>query len=186
MPRHGTIRCVPEDLWYPLWNGVRTAPSKVSLNISTALVIDFSFFFVLYSYNKQPWTRFVTSENRAQASPESIDLLDKLLRYDHRQRLTAHEAQAHAYFSEISPMQLFIAKIHWHYLFSGSVRLEAKGDSLSDSGFCSTWRKDHPLIFRLLGVSAASDYNYSLVNFHISYPQRLNIRHAGVYSIAHV
>ena len=52
------------------------------------------------SYPKQPWVRFVTAENQAQASTESMDLLDKLLRYDHRERLTAHEAQAHAYFSE--------------------------------------------------------------------------------------
>lgn len=75
---------------------------------------------LLRHYPKQPWVRFITPDNQSQASPESLDLLDKLLKYDHRERLTAHEAQAHAYFN--------------------SVRLEdisAKGDGLSDSGFCS-------------------------------------------------
>lgn len=33
-------------------------------------------------------------------SPEALDLLDKLLRYDHQQRLTAAEAMQHPYFCE--------------------------------------------------------------------------------------
>lgn len=33
-------------------------------------------------------------------SPEALDLLDKLLRYDHQQRLTATEAMEHPYFCE--------------------------------------------------------------------------------------
>lgn len=33
-------------------------------------------------------------------SPEVLDLLDKLLRYDHQQRLTAKEAMEHPYFCE--------------------------------------------------------------------------------------
>ena len=31
-------------------------------------------------------------------SPEALDFLDKLLRYDHQERLTALEAMEHAYF----------------------------------------------------------------------------------------
>ena len=34
-------------------------------------------------------------------SPEAIDFLDKLLRFDHQERLTAVEAQAHAYFAPV-------------------------------------------------------------------------------------
>lgn len=30
-------------------------------------------------------------------SPEAIDFIDKLLRYDHEERLTAQEAMAHPY-----------------------------------------------------------------------------------------
>jgi len=49
-------------------------------------------------YPRKPWTKFITSENQRFISNEAIDLLDKLLRYDHQERLTAREAQAQAYF----------------------------------------------------------------------------------------
>ncbi|CAK5264883.1 unnamed protein product [Mycena citricolor] len=48
---------------------------------------------------RKPWTRFITSENQRYISNEAIDLLDKLLRYDHQERLTAKEAQAQPYFA---------------------------------------------------------------------------------------
>ncbi|KAJ7593633.1 kinase-like domain-containing protein [Mycena floridula] len=76
---------------------------------------------LLSNYPKQPWTRYITLDSHALASAEALDLLEKLLRYDHGERLTAQEAQSHVYFN--------------------SVRLEAtstKGDAISDSGFCST------------------------------------------------
>jgi len=75
---------------------------------------------LLEHYPSQPWTRFVTAENHQNISIESADLLDKVLRYDHSQRLTAREAQGHAFFN--------------------SVRLEAisnNKETMSDSGFCS-------------------------------------------------
>mmetsp|Transcript_19361 Transcript_19361/g.37081 ORF Transcript_19361/g.37081 Transcript_19361/m.37081 type:complete len:183 (-) Transcript_19361:502-1050(-) len=49
-------------------------------------------------HSKKPWTKFVTPENTHLVSPEALDFLDKLLRYDHAQRLTSKEAQAHPYF----------------------------------------------------------------------------------------
>lgn len=49
---------------------------------------------------RQPWTRYTTPDTLPFFTPEVIDLLEKLLRYDHQERLTAREAQAHAYFSE--------------------------------------------------------------------------------------
>ncbi|KAG1862575.1 kinase-like domain-containing protein [Suillus subalutaceus] len=78
---------------------------------------------LLHSYPRQSWARFVSAENQQFVTSEALDLLDKLLRYDHQKRLTAREAQAHPYFN--------------------LVRLEAtsiKGDSaeyVNDSGFCS-------------------------------------------------
>ncbi|KAF8210354.1 kinase-like protein [Mycena galopus ATCC 62051] len=76
---------------------------------------------LLVNYPKQPWTRFITAENRHLGSvADALDLVEKLLRYDHQERLTAKEAEAHPYFN--------------------SVRLEAistKGDPVSDSGFAS-------------------------------------------------
>ena len=51
-------------------------------------------------YPRKPWTRFITSENQRYITNEAIDFLDKLLRYDHQERLTAREAQGHAYFGK--------------------------------------------------------------------------------------
>lgn len=47
------------------------------------------------------WQRFVTPENKHLVSAEAIDLIDKLLRYDIQERLTAKEAMAHPYFDPI-------------------------------------------------------------------------------------
>ncbi len=42
------------------------------------------------------------TENQHLVSPEALDLLDKLLRYDHQLRLTATEAMEHPYFCELA------------------------------------------------------------------------------------
>lgn len=57
----------------------------------------------LYSirYARKSWNAFVTGENSHLAHPQAIDLLDKLLRYDHQERLTALEAMAHPYFDPV-------------------------------------------------------------------------------------
>ena len=55
----------------------------------------------LCSFPRKPWSRFITSENQRFISNEAIDFLDKLLRYDHQERLTAREAQSHPYFGRI-------------------------------------------------------------------------------------
>ncbi|CCM02637.1 uncharacterized protein FIBRA_04741 [Fibroporia radiculosa] len=73
------------------------------------------------SFVRQPWTRFITAENRSTASVDALDLIDKLLRYDHQERLTAAEALAHTYFN--------------------AVRLQTPSnpaECFSDSGFYST------------------------------------------------
>lgn len=49
-------------------------------------------------HSKKRWERFVHSENQHLVSVEAIDFLDKLLRYDHQERLTAKEAMQHPYF----------------------------------------------------------------------------------------
>jgi casein kinase II subunit alpha len=43
----------------------------------------------------------VTPENKHLAVPDAIDLLDKLLRYDQQDRLTAREAMHHPYFDAV-------------------------------------------------------------------------------------
>ncbi|CAB1313957.1 unnamed protein product [Coregonus sp. 'balchen'] len=51
-----------------------------------------------YDQTRKRWEQFVQTENQHLVSPEALDLLDKLLRYDHQQRLTATEAMEHPYF----------------------------------------------------------------------------------------
>lgn len=49
-------------------------------------------------HSRKRWEKFVHSENQHLVSREALDLLDKLLRYDHRERLSAKEAMDHPYF----------------------------------------------------------------------------------------
>lgn len=53
-------------------------------------------------HSRKRWERFVHSENQHLVSPEALDFLDKLLRYDHQTRLTAREAMDHPYFCKSS------------------------------------------------------------------------------------
>lgn len=56
---------------------------------------------ILGRHAAKEWKKFVTPENQHLVSPEAIDLLDKLLRYDHQERLTAQEAAGHPYFNPV-------------------------------------------------------------------------------------
>ncbi|PHH58927.1 hypothetical protein CDD81_4077 [Ophiocordyceps australis] len=56
---------------------------------------------ILGRFPKKPWHVFVTAENDRFISGDSLDFLDKLLRYDHQERLTAKEAQEHPYFNPV-------------------------------------------------------------------------------------
>ena len=38
---------------------------------------------VLGKHNKKPWSKFITPENKALANNDAIDLLSKMLVYDH-------------------------------------------------------------------------------------------------------
>lgn len=59
------------------------------------------YFNVLGVYSRKPWISFINNENRNFAIPDAIDLVDKLLKYDHLERLTAQEAMDHPYFDEV-------------------------------------------------------------------------------------
>ncbi|KAG1658891.1 Casein kinase II subunit alpha [Nymphon striatum] len=60
--------------------------------------LDARFNDILGRHSRKRWERFVHSENQHLVSPEALDFLDKLLRYDHQDRLTAREAMEHPYF----------------------------------------------------------------------------------------
>jgi casein kinase II subunit alpha len=57
---------------------------------------------ILGRYPRKQWAKFVTNENSKYANDEAIDFLDKLLKYDHQERLTAKEAMDHPYFGILS------------------------------------------------------------------------------------
>ena len=61
------------------------------------------------SVPRKRWEQIVQSKNRA--SPKALDLLDKLLRYDHQQRLTATEAMEHPYISVCVQKGLWLSGI---------------------------------------------------------------------------
>jgi casein kinase II subunit alpha len=65
------------------------------------LELDPHFDEILGRYPRKPWAKFVTPENQRYVTPEALDFLDKLLRYDHQERLTPREAMAHDYFKPV-------------------------------------------------------------------------------------
>lgn len=66
--------------------------------------IDPGFEGVIKNIPKKPWTKFITPENRDLATPEALDLLSGLLRYDPSERLSASSAMQHSYFEEVRQM----------------------------------------------------------------------------------
>lgn len=52
---------------------------------------------ILGRHSRKRWERFVHTENSHLVTPEGLDFLDRLLRYDHQDRLTAREAMEHPY-----------------------------------------------------------------------------------------
>ncbi|KAJ3011569.1 Casein kinase II subunit alpha [Thoreauomyces humboldtii] len=69
---------------------------KYSIKLDDRIKID-------SRYPRKPWERFVTAENRPFATPDAVDLLDRLLRYDHQERLCPTEAMSHPYFDPVRP-----------------------------------------------------------------------------------
>ncbi|CAN6976993.1 unnamed protein product [Brassica rapa subsp. trilocularis] len=72
-------------------------------------------------HSRKPWSKFINADNQHLVSPEAIDFLDKLLRYDHQDRLTAKEAMAHAYFAQI-PHRVCNRKLGNYYDSSSTVK----------------------------------------------------------------
>jgi casein kinase II subunit alpha len=56
---------------------------------------------ILGRHSRKPWPRFIHAENQHLTSMEALDLLDKLLRYDHQERPTAKEAMQHPFFAPV-------------------------------------------------------------------------------------
>jgi len=70
-----------------------------------SIQLDPRFNDILGRHSKKRWERFINSENQHLVSGEALDLLDKLLKYDHQERLTAREAMDHQYFLPVVRQQ---------------------------------------------------------------------------------
>lgn len=79
---------------------------------------------ILGRHSRKRWERFVHSENQHLVSPEALDFLDKLLRYDHQERLTAKEAMDHSYFTPVREAMIN----------SGKMKSESSGSVAGSSG----------------------------------------------------
>ncbi|KAG8340255.1 Protein kinase domain [Trypanosoma vivax] len=50
---------------------------------------------------KRPWTSFVNNRNMSWVDQNALELLDRLLRVDHQERILAHEAMQHPFFDPV-------------------------------------------------------------------------------------
>ena len=55
-------------------------------NDLTMMPSDASFCAQVGRHSRKPWTKFASPENQHLVSPEALDFLDRLLRYDHQAR----------------------------------------------------------------------------------------------------
>eukprot|EP00758_Cryptobia_borreli_P004641 Tbor_TRINITY_DN4497_c1_g2::TRINITY_DN4497_c1_g2_i1::g.8087::m.8087/K03097/CSNK2A; casein kinase II subunit alpha len=68
---------------------------KYQLTLSPSMVA------AVGKHSKKPWGMFINKDNQHLCPPEALDILDKFLRYDHEERITADEAMQHPYFAPI-------------------------------------------------------------------------------------
>ena len=61
---------------------------------------------ILGNHTKKPWHKFVTSQNEHLVSEEALDLLSKMLRYDHAERITPKDAMEHTYFKNVKEFHM--------------------------------------------------------------------------------
>jgi len=65
------------------------------------LELDPHFDDILGRHPRRPWAKFVTADNQHLCCPEVIDIIDKMLVYDHAERITPKEAMQHPYFQHV-------------------------------------------------------------------------------------
>lgn len=61
---------------------------------------------ILGVHPRKPWNKFITTANDQLVTEEAIDLLSKMLKYDHAERVTPKEAMDHPYFKPVRDFHL--------------------------------------------------------------------------------
>eukprot|EP00397_Hematodinium_sp_SG-2012_P011399 GEMP01011537.1.p1 GENE.GEMP01011537.1~~GEMP01011537.1.p1 ORF type:complete len:369 (+),score=61.11 GEMP01011537.1:135-1241(+) len=70
------------------------------------LDLDPHFDTLLSQHSKKPWSKFITPECAHLATPEALDLLSKMLVYDHAARILPQEALAHHFFKPLDGLNI--------------------------------------------------------------------------------
>ena len=65
------------------------------------VTLDSAYDDILGVHPRKPWNKFITSANDQLVTDEALDLLSKMLRYDHAERVTPKDAMEHAYFRPV-------------------------------------------------------------------------------------
>lgn len=56
---------------------------------------------LLGKHTEKQWDTFKNNRNEHLYSEEAVDLLSRMLQYDHTKRITAREAMGHSYFADL-------------------------------------------------------------------------------------
>eukprot|EP01114_Cavostelium_apophysatum_P007126 TRINITY_DN1887_c0_g1_i1.p1 TRINITY_DN1887_c0_g1~~TRINITY_DN1887_c0_g1_i1.p1 ORF type:complete len:346 (-),score=101.36 TRINITY_DN1887_c0_g1_i1:903-1940(-) len=66
-----------------------------------SLKMDSQYQALVGKHSRKPLSQFINDTNRHVAVPQALDFVEKLLRYDGYERLTAQEAMSHPYFDPV-------------------------------------------------------------------------------------
>jgi serine/threonine protein kinase len=94
----------------------------------------------LTRHSKKRWERFAHNENQHLVSAEAIDFLDKLLKYDHAERLTARQSMEHPYFCKLC-FQFLIFNIWQVFLTTEQFWGRNKNKKVVYKGFKKKFKK---------------------------------------------
>jgi casein kinase II subunit alpha len=70
------------------------------------VTLDSAYDDILGVHPRKPWNKFITTANDQLVTEEAIDLLSKMLKYDHAERVTPKEAMDHPYFKPVRDFHL--------------------------------------------------------------------------------
>lgn len=65
------------------------------------ITLDSHYDDILGTHTKKPWHKFITPQCEHLVSDEALDLLSKMLKYDHAERVTPRDAMEHSYFKPV-------------------------------------------------------------------------------------
>lgn len=61
---------------------------------------------ILGNHSRKPCNKFINAQNDSLVTDEAIDLLGKMLKYDHAERITPREAMEHPYFKPVKDFNM--------------------------------------------------------------------------------